>query len=100
LPIYTHTLSLHDALPIYPETLPDWLTGEDIDFYTAEFQRTGFRGGLNWYRNFDRNWELLGPFSGAKIMQPALFIWGENDPVFEIDRKSTRLNSSHVSISY
>ncbi len=74
-----------------PETLPDWLTGADIDFYTAEFQRTGFRGGLNWYRNFDRNWELLGPFSGAKIMQPALFIWGENDPVFEIPGVSGRL---------
>jgi pimeloyl-ACP methyl ester carboxylesterase len=74
-----------------PETLPDWLTEADIDFYAAEFQRTGFRGGLNWYRNFDRNWELLGPFSGAKITQPALFIWGENDPVLEIPSMGERL---------
>jgi pimeloyl-ACP methyl ester carboxylesterase len=74
-----------------PQTLPGWLTEADIDFYTAEFQRTGFRGGLNWYRNFDRNWELLAPYSGAKIVQPTLFIWGENDPVFEIPGVSTRL---------
>jgi pimeloyl-ACP methyl ester carboxylesterase len=74
-----------------PKILPDWLTGADIDFYTAEFQRTGFRGGLNWYRNFDRNWELLGPYSGAKITQPALFIWGDIDPVFEIPGYKTRL---------
>jgi pimeloyl-ACP methyl ester carboxylesterase len=67
-----------------PQTLPGWLTEADVDFYTAEFQRTGFRGGLNWYRNIDRNWELLAPYSGAKIAQPTLFIWGEDDPVFEI----------------
>ncbi len=74
-----------------PETLPDWLTEADIDFYTAEFQRTGFRGGLNWYRNFDRNWELLAPYSGAKIMQHTLFIWGDSDPVFEIPGVRARL---------
>jgi pimeloyl-ACP methyl ester carboxylesterase len=35
--------------------LPAWLTEADIDAYAAEFARTGFRGGLNWYRNIDRN---------------------------------------------
>ena len=74
-----------------PDTLPGWLTEADVDYYSAEFERTGFRGGLNWYRNFDRNWELLAPFSGAKITQPTLFIWGEQDPVFEIPGVSTRL---------
>src|SRR5215472_4833243 len=47
-----------------PETLPSWITEADVDFYAAEFTRTGFRGGLNWYRNIDRNWELLAPFAG------------------------------------
>jgi pimeloyl-ACP methyl ester carboxylesterase len=74
-----------------PGTLPDWLTEADIDFYTAEFQRTGFRGGLNWYRNFDRNWELLAPYSGAKITQPTLFIWGEKDSVLDIPGVRARL---------
>jgi len=47
-----------------PITLPNWLTEADIDFYVREFERTGFGGGLNWYRNIDRNWELLAPFEG------------------------------------
>jgi pimeloyl-ACP methyl ester carboxylesterase len=47
----------------------------------AEYRRTGFRGGLNWYRNIDRNWELTAPWQTAKITQPALFIAGTRDPV-------------------
>jgi pimeloyl-ACP methyl ester carboxylesterase len=66
-----------------PEQLPltDWLTQADIDFYAAEFARTGFRGGLNWYRNFDRNWELTAAFAGVTVRQPALFIAGAYDAV-------------------
>ena len=51
---------------IDPPTLPAWLTEADIDVFAAEFARTGFRGGLNWYRNIDRNWELLAPFAGRR----------------------------------
>jgi pimeloyl-ACP methyl ester carboxylesterase len=61
--------------------LPPWLSETDIDFYAGEFARTGFRGGLNWYRNIDRNWELLAPFAGARIMVPALYIAGDRDLV-------------------
>jgi pimeloyl-ACP methyl ester carboxylesterase len=61
--------------------LPGWLREADVDFYTAEFSRTGFRGGLNWYRNIDRNWELLAPFDGMPVKVPALYIAGERDPV-------------------
>jgi pimeloyl-ACP methyl ester carboxylesterase len=61
--------------------LPAWLSEVDVDFYTAEFTRTGFRGGLNWYRNIDRNWELLAPFDDVPVMVPALYIAGERDPV-------------------
>ena len=61
--------------------LPGWLTEADIDFYAGEFTRAGFRGGLNWYRNIDRNWELLAPFAGAKINVPALFVAGDRDLV-------------------
>jgi len=57
--------------------LPAWLTEADIDFYTGEFKRTGFRGSLNWYRNIDRNWELLAPFAGAKVTVPALYMTGD-----------------------
>src|SRR5438045_446902 len=62
-------------------TLPSWLTEADLDFYAAEFARTGFRGGLNWYRNIDRNWELLAPFAGTRVEVPALYIAGDCDLV-------------------
>ncbi len=61
--------------------LPGWLTMADLDFYTGEFARTGFRGGLNWYRNIDRNWEMLAPFAGAKVTVPALYVAGDRDLV-------------------
>jgi pimeloyl-ACP methyl ester carboxylesterase len=40
-----------------------------------------FRGGLNWYRNVDRNWELMAPWSSAKVTVPALYMAGEQDLV-------------------
>jgi pimeloyl-ACP methyl ester carboxylesterase len=61
--------------------LPSWLSEADLDFYIKEFTRTGFRGGLNWYRNIDRNWELLAPFAGARVTVPALYIAGDRDLV-------------------
>ena len=64
-----------------PPSLPAWLTDADLDFYTAEFTRTGFRGGLNWYRNIDRAWELLAPFAGARVAVPALYMAGDRDLV-------------------
>jgi epoxide hydrolase A/B len=66
---------------VNPVSLPSWLTEADVDFYAGEFARTGFRGGLNWYRNIDRNWELLAPFAGARVTVPALYIAGERDLV-------------------
>jgi epoxide hydrolase A/B len=64
-----------------PERLPDWLSEADLDFYAAEFARRGFRGGLNWYRNFDRNWELMAPWAGAKVTVPSFFVGGLRDGV-------------------
>jgi pimeloyl-ACP methyl ester carboxylesterase len=61
--------------------LPAWLTEADVDYYTSEFTRTGFRGGLNWYRNIDRNWELLAPFDGVPVTVPAVYLAGDRDPV-------------------
>jgi pimeloyl-ACP methyl ester carboxylesterase len=47
----------------------------------AAFERTGFTGGLNWYRNIDRNWELTEPVADRHVVQPACFLTGELDPV-------------------
>jgi pimeloyl-ACP methyl ester carboxylesterase len=64
-----------------PETLPGWLSQADLDYFVGEFKGSGFRGGLNWYRNLDRNWELMGAWRNAKVTVPALFITGEKDVV-------------------
>ncbi len=66
---------------IDPERLPPWLTEADVDYYTSEFTRTGFRGGLDWYRNIDRNWELMAPFAELRVTVPALYVAGDRDLV-------------------
>jgi pimeloyl-ACP methyl ester carboxylesterase len=64
-----------------PPPQPSWLSQEDVDYYVTEFKRVGFRGGLNWYRNIDRGWELLAPFAGLRVMVPALYMVGDRDLV-------------------
>src|SRR5216684_2121697 len=66
---------------VVPKQLPSWLTEADLDFFANEFKQAGFRGGINWYRNFDRNWELTPFLDGAKLRQPAVFAAGEHDVV-------------------
>ena len=67
--------------PAAPAALPDWLSEGDVDFYAREFERSGFRGALNWYRTLDLNWELTAPFAGARVTVPALYVAGERDLV-------------------
>jgi pimeloyl-ACP methyl ester carboxylesterase len=71
-----------------PDTLPDWLTEEDVNIFTKSFEQTGFRGAVNWYRNIDRNWERSSFLSEAKILQPTLFIAGENDATVDMNRSA------------
>jgi pimeloyl-ACP methyl ester carboxylesterase len=71
-----------------PDELPAWLTEQDLDVFSQEFERSGFRGGLNWYRNIDRNWELTSFLNGATIHQPALFVAGELDGVIVMSRRA------------
>ena len=59
--------------------MPAWITEEDLDVYAGEFERTGFTGGLNRYRNVDRDWEDLPVFAGRPIEVPALFVGGDRD---------------------
>jgi len=68
------------------DRLPQWLTEADLAYYVAEFERTGFRGGLNRYRNLDRDWEELAHLEDARVPQPALFIAGDRDPVLSFTR--------------
>jgi len=61
--------------------LPDWLNAADLAYFAAAYRESGFRGGLNWYRNLDRNWDLTAPWQDAQIHQPSLFIAGSRDAV-------------------
>ena len=89
----------------YPDdgAWPTWMTEDDLTFYVGEFERTGFTGGLNRYRNVDRDWEDLSVFSGRPIEVPALFIGGTLDgPTLwgapAIERFPTTLPHLHRSI--
>ena len=63
-----------------PPAPPPWLPAEELQVYVEAFTHTGFRGGLNWYRNVTRNWENSAPLAGAIVEAPALFITGSRDP--------------------
>ena len=69
---------LKDAF-IYPERLPDWFTDEDVDFYTGEFERSGFGGPLSFYHNLDNDWHDLADQAGKPLTPPAVFIGGQYD---------------------
>jgi pimeloyl-ACP methyl ester carboxylesterase len=64
-----------------PKGLPSWLTQADLDYYVNEFKEAGFRGGINYYRNFHRNWETTPQLADKKIEAPVLFIAGDKDVV-------------------
>ncbi|MFI5658569.1 alpha/beta fold hydrolase [Streptomyces sp. NPDC051684] len=60
---------------------PPWLSEEELAYYVDEFERTGFTGGLNYYRNLDRTWELTEHLAGRTVDCPSLFVTGSADPV-------------------
>ncbi|XP_071689863.1 epoxide hydrolase 1-like [Rutidosis leptorrhynchoides] len=62
-----------------PYTLPSWFTEQDLDYFTSKYRATGFRGGINYYRCFDLNWELCAAWTGSKINVPVKFIVGDLD---------------------
>ena len=79
-----------------PETLPAWLSEADLDFYTGEFERSGMRGPLNYYRNHDLTWELTkdAPMS---ISQPAFFLAGANDGVIMMAEELVKIMPQFVT---
>ncbi len=66
---------------IVPDTLPPWLTKADLQFYIDELAGSGFRGGLNWYRNINRLPGLLAPWVGSTIEQPSFYMGGSTDMI-------------------
>lgn len=60
------------------------LTEVELAIFVSAFETSGFAGGINWYRNLDRNWQILADVDPI-IRKPALMIYGEQDliPKFE-----------------
>ena len=70
-----------ESMPTPPSALPAWLTEQDIDVYTAEFEKSGFFGPVSFYRNLDANWELTNVLPVERISMPSGFIGGDHDGV-------------------
>jgi pimeloyl-ACP methyl ester carboxylesterase len=60
---------------------PKFMSEDEFQVYVDAYEKTGFRAGLNYYRNIDLNWEQTAPFADRKIEQPAFFLTGSRDPV-------------------
>jgi len=54
------------------------MSDDDLSVYITAFNKTGFTPSINWYRNLNRNWHLLGGVSPI-LHQPTLMIYGEKD---------------------
>lgn len=62
-----------------PGPLPAWAEPDYVAYNISEFQRTGFHGGLNYYRAAEPYFELSAAFKGAKITQPSFYLAGKAD---------------------
>jgi pimeloyl-ACP methyl ester carboxylesterase len=56
------------------------LSPEEKKVFVDTFTRTGFTGGINWYRNWTRNWQRAADLDHT-VRLPALMIMAENDHV-------------------
>lgn len=82
LDIWSHPTSGNGYLDVLPKGPPlpwRWMAQDEFDVFAEEFTRTGFTGGLNWYRALDLNWELTEPFNDANVEVPVFFLYGERD---------------------
>ncbi|MDB5433471.1 MAG: epoxide hydrolase [Caulobacter sp.] len=59
---------------------PFFLSDDEFEAFVETFERTGFTGGINWYRNFTRNWEASEGVED-KVTVPSLMIMAEKDAV-------------------
>ncbi|WP_430785301.1 alpha/beta fold hydrolase [Actinoplanes sp. G11-F43] len=71
------------------------MTDEELKVFVTTFQSTGFTGGINWYRNLDRNWHRLAT-ADPVIHQPTLMIYGDRDMVARSQRLTESVPNAEV----
>ncbi len=76
--------------------LPAWCPPELFAVYERTFAGRGFHGALNWYRNFERNWQRTEPLAGLRVEQPTLFLLGERDPVSRFEAPTLKRMADKV----
>lgn len=80
-----------DALPETPPLPWAWLTETELEFYVASYSRSGFTGGLNWYRAMDLSWEYRKSYEGKNPV-PFFFLGSEQDVDLEAWHGADPLN--------
>ncbi|KAE9392581.1 alpha/beta-hydrolase [Gymnopus androsaceus JB14] len=77
----TMPMAVRNAVNEGTRSLDAWLSKEDLAFYVSEYSRTGFQGGLNWYRCMtDPKWTSdMRAFTGKRVTVPAMFLSGDKD---------------------
>ncbi|OLF54592.1 alpha/beta fold hydrolase [Pseudomonas chlororaphis] len=78
---------LFDGMPAH-QAPPAWCSAEDFAEYRRTFAGRGFRGALNWYRNFERNWQRTAHLGECQVTQPTLFMIGDRDPVGQLEART------------
>ncbi|MER7545554.1 alpha/beta hydrolase [Spirillospora sp. NPDC127506] len=87
LDIWRHPSEGNGYLDVLPEAPPlpwPWLTQDEFAYYVDEFRRTGFTGGLNWYRAYDYVWNEKQSRPDEPVTVPTMFLVGERDPVLQM----------------
>lgn len=76
-----------DTMPV-PDEQPHWMREVDLDYYVSRFQKSGFRGPINWYRALDLYWRQTRNDNDWQIRVPTAYVAGKQDPVVAMNRKA------------
>jgi pimeloyl-ACP methyl ester carboxylesterase len=92
---------LPPGMPLLAIATADTMPGDalmpdnDLQVFVKAFNHAGFTGGINWYRNFSRNWHIVGDYE-QKITQPTLMLYGDYDSVPQDDKLNSHVDDLTV----
>lgn len=72
------------------------MSEEELSVFVSAFESTGFTSSLNWYRNINRNWNLLSDVNPI-IQQAALMIYGDKDEVAKSENLSQSVPNVEIA---
>ncbi|MFT4799619.1 MAG: pimeloyl-ACP methyl ester carboxylesterase [Candidatus Azotimanducaceae bacterium] len=78
-----------------PGQLGDWCSAEDLAYYVAQFEKSGFRGPLSYYRNHNETWSMTID-TPTTIEQPAMFMAGDKDGVIVMAAEALKTMPNYV----